>query len=166
VWQGEAGGGRAFVSDLFGAGSAMFLGTYTPRLDDKGRLILPAKFRGALAPGLVMTRGQERCLFLLPLEEFRRMHDQIRQAPVTSKQARDYLRVFLSGASDELPDKQGRISIPPALRTYAGLDRDVAVIGAGTRVEIWDLASWESYLAEQEAGYADTAEEVFPNGPF
>ena len=154
------------MSDLFGAGSAMFLGTYTPRLDDKGRLILPAKFRGQLAPGLVMTRGQERCLFLLPLEEFRRMHDQIRQAPVTSKQARDYLRVFLSGASDELPDKQGRISIPPALRTYAGLDRDVAVIGAGTRVEIWDLASWESYLAEQESGYADTAEEVFPNGPF
>jgi MraZ protein len=154
------------MSDLFGGGSAMFLGTYTPRLDDKGRLILPAKFRSQLAPGLVMTRGQERCLFLLPLEEFRRMHDQIRQAPVTSKQARDYLRVFLSGASDELPDKQGRISIPPALRTYAGLDRDVAVIGAGTRVEIWDLAAWEAYLAEQESGYADTAEEVFPNGPF
>jgi MraZ protein len=154
------------MSDLFGTGSAMFLGTYTPRLDDKGRLILPAKFRSQLAPGLVMTRGQERCLFLLPLEEFRRMHDQIRQAPVTSKQARDYLRVFLSGASDELPDKQGRISIPPALRTYAGLDRDVAVIGAGTRVEIWDLAAWETYLAEQESGYADTAEEVFPNGPF
>ncbi len=154
------------MSDLFGGGSAMFLGTYTPRLDDKGRLILPAKFRSQLAPGLVMTRGQERCLFLLPLEEFRRMHDQIRQAPVTSKQARDYLRVFLSGASDELPDKQGRISIPPVLRTYAGLDRDVAVIGAGTRVEIWDLPSWESYLAEQESGYADTAEEVFPDGPF
>jgi MraZ protein len=154
------------MSDLLGAGSAMFLGTYTPRLDDKGRLILPAKFRGQLAPGLVMTRGQERCLFLLPLDEFRRMHDQIRQAPVTSKQARDYLRVFLSGASDELPDKQGRISIPPALRTYAGLDRDVAVIGAGTRVEIWDLAAWEAYLAEQESGYADTAEEVFPHGPF
>ena len=119
---------------------APFLGTYTPRLDEKGRLILPAKFRGQLAPGLVMTRGQERCLFLLPMEEFRRMHDQLRQAPVTSRQARDYLRVFLSGASDELPDKQGRISIPPMLRKYAGLDRDVAVIGAGTRVEIWDLA--------------------------
>jgi len=154
------------MSDLFGGGHAMFLGTYTPRLDDKGRLILPAKFRGQLAPGLVMTRGQERCLFLLPLDEFRRMHDKIRQAPVTSKQARDYLRVFLSGASDEVPDKQGRISIPAPLRTYAGLDRDVAVIGAGTRVEIWDLAAWETYLAEQEVGYADTAEEVFPNGPF
>ncbi|GEA88259.1 division/cell wall cluster transcriptional repressor MraZ [Cellulomonas cellasea] len=154
-------------SSLSGFGSyAPFLGTYTPRLDDKGRLILPAKFRAQLAPGLVMTRGQERCLFLLPMDEFRRMHEQIRQAPVTSKQARDYLRVFLSGASDEMPDKQGRISIPPMLRTYAGLDREVAVIGAGTRVEIWDLAAWETYLAEQEAGYAETAEEVFPHGPF
>ncbi|MFE4464150.1 division/cell wall cluster transcriptional repressor MraZ [Oerskovia sp. NPDC056781] len=140
----------------------MLLGTYTPRLDDKGRLILPAKFRGQLASGLVMTRGQERCLFLLPMDEFRRMYDQIRQAPVTSKQARDYLRVFLSGASDEIPDKQGRISIPAALRTYAGLDRDVAVIGAGTRVEIWDATAWEAYLADQEAEYAATAEEVLP----
>ncbi|QTE30651.1 division/cell wall cluster transcriptional repressor MraZ [Pengzhenrongella sicca] len=154
------------MSDLFGGGHAVFLGTYTPRLDDKGRLILPAKFRGQLAGGLVMTRGQEHCLFLLPIEEFRRMHDEIRQAPVTSKQARDYLRVFLSGASDEVPDKQGRISIPPILRTYAGLDREVAVIGAGSRVEIWDLAAWETYLADQEEGYADTAQEVLPHGPF
>ena len=110
-----------------------------------------------------MTRGQERCLFLLPMDEFRRMYEQIRQAPVTSKQARDYLRVFLSGASDEMPDKQGRISIPANLREYAGLGRDVAVIGAGTRVEIWDAPSWDAYLAEQEAGYADTAEEILPN---
>jgi len=153
------------TSGLFGS-SAPFLGTYTPRLDDKGRLILPAKFRGQLSTGLVMTRGQERCLFLLPMDEFRRYHGQLAQAPVTSKQARDYLRVFLSGASDELPDKQGRISIPPVLRKYAGLDRDVAVIGAGTRVEIWDLQAWETYLEEQESGYADTTEEVFPNGPF
>ena len=141
----------------------MFLGTYTPKLDEKGRLILPAKFRSRLAPGLVMTRGQERCLFLLPMDEFRRMYDQIRQAPVTSKQARDYLRVFLSGASDEIPDKQGRVSIPAPLRAYAGLDRDVAVIGAGTRVEIWDAQAWETYLAEQESAYSDTAEEVFPD---
>lgn len=139
-----------------------FLGTYTPRLDDKGRLILPAKFRAQLASGLVVTRGQERCLFVFPVDEFRRMHDQIRQAPVTSKQARDYLRVFLSGAHDEVPDKQGRLSIPAALRSYAGLDRDVAVIGAGTRVEIWDATAWETYLEEQVSHYAETAEEVFP----
>jgi MraZ protein len=150
-----------------GFGSTLpFLGTYTPRLDDKGRLILPAKFRPALAGGLVMTKGQERCLFVMPVDEFRRMHDGLRQAPVTHKQARDYLRVFLSGASDELPDRQGRISVPPMLRRYAGLDRDVAVIGAGSRVEIWDLTAWETYLEAQEPGYADTAEEVFPHGPF
>ena len=147
-------------------GAAVFLGTHLPRLDDKGRLILPAKFRDQLAAGLVVTRGQERCLFVYPLQEFERIHEQLRQAPSTSKSARDYLRVLLSGASDETPDKQGRVTIPPALREYASLDRDVAVIGAGTRVEIWDLAAWETYLAEQESGYADTAEEVFPNGPF
>jgi MraZ protein len=140
----------------------MFLGTYTPRLDDKGRLILPAKFREQLEAGVVVTRGQERCLYVFPLAEFERLAGQLRQAPVTSKQARDYLRVFLSGASDESVDKQGRVTIPPTLRGYAGLDRDVAVIGAGERVEIWDAAAWESYLAEQEPAFAEQAEEVVP----
>lgn len=148
--------------ESFGGVPSLLLGTFTPRLDDKGRLILPAKFRPQLSPGLVLTRGQERCLFLLPMDEFRRMYEQIREAPVSDKRARDYLRVFLSGASDEVPDKQGRISVPQVLREYAGLDRDVAVIGAGTRVEIWDLVAWQTYLAAQEASYAETAEEVVP----
>lgn len=141
---------------------APFLGTHTPRLDEKGRLILPAKFRAAFAPGLVMTRGQERCLYLLPLDEFRRMHERLSTAPITNKQARDYLRVFLSGANDEQPDRQGRISIPPMLRTYAGLDRDCAVIGANTRLEIWDATAWETYLSEQEPQFSDLSEEVLP----
>lgn len=147
-------------------GTGLLLGTYTPKLDEKGRLILPAKLRPRLAPGLVMTRGQERCIFLMPMDEFGRMYEQVRQAPVTSRQARDYLRVLLSGASDEVPDKQGRVSIPPVLRAYAGLDRDVAVIGAGTRVEVWDLAAWESYLAEQESAYSETAEQILPELAF
>jgi MraZ protein len=147
-------------------GTGLLLGTYTPRLDEKGRLILPAKFRARLAPGLVMTRGQERCLFLLPMDEFNRMYEQVRQAPVTSRQARDYLRVFLSGASDEVPDKQGRVVIPAALREYAGLDRDVAVIGAGSRVEVWDSRAWETYLADQESSYSEVAEEIFPDLQF
>lgn len=151
-------------SSLMGTG--LLLGTYTPKLDEKGRLILPAKFRARLAPGLVMTRGQERCLFLLPMDEFGRMYEQVRQAPVTSRQARDYLRVLLSGASDEVPDKQGRVSIPPVLREYAGLDRDVAVIGAGTRVEVWDRTAWDSYLAAQESTYSETAEQIFPELAF
>jgi MraZ protein len=90
------------------------------------------------------------------------MSDKIRQAPVTSKQARDYMRVFLSGASAETPDKQHRVTIPATLRSYAGLGRDLAVIGAGSRVEIWDAEAWQSYLDEQEAAFAETAEEVIP----
>lgn len=140
----------------------MFLGTHSPRLDDKGRLILPARFRDQLAGGLVVTRGQERCLYVFPAREFERIHEQLRQAPVTSKQARDYLRVLLSGASDEVPDKQGRVTLPTALRSYAGLTRDCAVIGAGSRVEVWDAGAWERYLAEQETAFSDTAEEVVP----
>lgn len=140
----------------------MFLGTHAPRLDDKGRLFLPAKFREQLAEGLVITKGQERCLYVFPMEEFARLTDQMRQAPVTSKAARDYMRVFLSGASDETPDKQGRVTIPPALRDYAALDRDCVVIGAGSRVEIWDSTAWESYLGEQEQAFSDLSEEVLP----
>ena len=90
----------------------MFLGTHNPRLDDKGRLFLPAKFRDRLADGLVVTRGQERCLYVFPMDEFVRLAGQMQQAPTTSKAARDYMRVFLSGASDEVPDKQGRVTIP------------------------------------------------------
>ncbi|MDP9398106.1 MAG: division/cell wall cluster transcriptional repressor MraZ [Actinomycetota bacterium] len=140
----------------------MFLGTYTPRLDEKGRLILPAKYRGALAEGLVITKGQERCLYVWPVDEFARVTEQMRTAPVTSKAARDYMRVFFAGASDEVPDGQGRITIPPALREYAGLTRDCVVIGASTRVEIWDAAAWETYLAAQEQAFADLSEEVLP----
>jgi MraZ protein len=140
----------------------MFLGTYAPKLDDKGRIILPAKFRGELSTGVVMTRGQEHCIYVFSTREFEELHEKIRQAPVTSKQARDYLRVFLSGASAETPDSQNRITIPANLRSYAGLDRELTVIGAGSRVEIWDSEAWEIYLAEQEASFANTEEEVIP----
>lgn len=140
----------------------MFLGTYTPRLDEKGRLILPAKYRDELADGLVLTRGQERCIYVFSEQEFANVHQQMRQAPLTSRQARDYIRVFLSGASDETPDKQGRITIPAALREYAGLDREVTVIGAGDRAEIWDTAAWNSYLEQKEAEFSSTDEDAIP----
>lgn len=140
----------------------MFLGTYEPRLDDKGRLILPAKYREQLQGGLVMTRGQEHCLFVFPYAEFEAMQAQLRQAPLTSKEARSYLRVFLSGAVDEVPDKQGRITIPANLRTYAGLNRELSVIGTGNRIEIWDQEAWTHYLDEQESAFADREDEVIP----
>jgi MraZ protein len=140
----------------------LFLGTHTPRLDEKGRLFLPAKYRDRLAGGLVVTRGQERCLFIFPMDEFVKVSEQMRQAPTTSRAARDYMRVFLSGASDEVPDKQGRFTIPANLRQYAGLDREITVIGAGSRLEVWDSAAWTSYLEETEQSFADTEEEVVP----
>jgi MraZ protein len=140
----------------------MFLGTYAPKLDEKGRIILPAKFRDELSTGVVMTRGQEHCIYVFSTRDFEDVHDKIRQAPVTSKQARDYQRVFLSGASSETPDKQNRVTIPANLRAYAGLDRDLTVIGVGSRVEIWDSEAWDTYLTEQETSFANTTEEVIP----
>ncbi len=140
----------------------MFLGTHTPRLDDKGRLFLPAKFRDRLAGGLVMTRGQERCLYVFPMDEFAKLTQKFQEAPTSSKAARDYMRVFLSGASDEIPDKQGRVTVPAALRQYAGLDRECTVIGAGSRVEVWDTTAWNDYLQSTEQAFADQSEEVIP----
>ena len=140
----------------------MFLGTHTPRLDDKGRLFLPAKFRERLASGVVLTRGQERCLYVYPMDEFLRVAETMSVAPVTSKAVRDYLRVFLSGASDEIPDRQGRVTVPATLREYAGLTRECTVIGAGSRVELWDTTAWNTYLASTEQAFADQSEEVIP----
>lgn len=140
----------------------MFLGTHAPRLDEKGRLFLPAKYREELAGGVVITKGQERCLYVFPHAEFGRITEALRTAPVTAKAVRDYSRVFFASASDEVPDKQGRITVPPALRAYAGLQKDCVVIGANTRLEIWDSQAWESYLSDQEDSFADAAEEVLP----
>jgi MraZ protein len=140
----------------------VFLGTHQPRLDEKGRLFLPAKYREELAGGVVITKGQDRCLFVWPREEFSRITEKLRNAPVTDKASRDYSRVLFSGASDELPDRQGRITVPAGLRAYAGLQRDCVVIGANTRLEIWDSQSWETYLATQEDAFSGASQEVFP----
>ena len=140
----------------------MFLGTHEPKLDEKGRLILPAKFREELSSGLVITKGQERCLYVFPQSEFETITETLRQAPVTQKAARDYSRVMFAGAHDEIPDRQGRVTIPQSLREYASLEKECVVIGANTRVEIWDSKAWTSYLADREKNFADVSEEVFP----
>jgi len=116
----------------------MFLGTHEPKLDEKGRLILPARFRDELSEGLVITKGQERCLYVFTAAEFALITERLRQAPVTQKNSRDYLRVMFAGAHDEVPDNQGRVTIPAGLRTYATLEKNCVVIGANTRLEIWD----------------------------
>ena len=140
----------------------MFLGTHTPRLDEKGRLFLPAKYREELAGGLVITKGQERCLYVFPTAEFERIAEALRTAPTTAKAVRDSSRVFFASASDGAPDRQGRVTIPQPLRDYAALQRDCVVIGANTRLEIWDAAAWETYLQEQEDAFSDASEEVLP----
>jgi len=140
----------------------MLLGTHTPKLDEKGRLILPAKFRSELEDGVVITRGQERCLYVFSAKEFQEVHEKIRQAPVTSEEARRYLRVFLSGATDESPDKQGRVLLPQLLRDYAALTKELVIIGVGSRAEIWDAKAWESYLKNNEESFSQQAQEVIP----
>jgi MraZ protein len=140
----------------------MFFGTYTPKLDEKGRLFLPAKFRDQLSGGLMVTRGQERCLYVWPQAEIERVTERLREAPVSNKATRDYIRMFSSGASDDAPDKQGRITVPPQLREWASLSKDVVVIGAMNRLEIWDETAWNAYSEEQEDAFAELSEEVFP----
>lgn len=140
----------------------MFLGTHTPRLDEKGRIFLPAKFRDELAGGLVITRQQDRCLAIYPTATFVDLTQVISAAPSSVKQVRDVQRMLAAGASDETPDKQGRITIPQPLRAYAGLDKDVVVVGAINRVEIWDTARWDEYSTAQEQVFAEMNEEVFP----
>lgn len=141
---------------------AVFLGTHTPKLDDKGRLFLPARFREELAEGVVITKGQERCLYVFKAPDFAVQADLLKQAPITAQKARDYARVFFSSAFDDVPDKQGRITVPAALRTYAGLTKDCTVIGMHTRLEIWDSAAWLTYEADKEQAFAEQAEEILP----
>lgn len=140
----------------------MFLGTHEPRLDDKGRLVLPAKFRDPLSPGVVITKGQDRSLIIWPAAEFAVYAERLREASRNDAKVRSYLRVFFSSAFDEQPDKQGRITIPVTLRDYAQLDRDLVVIGADTTIEVWDPKGWRDYLSEAEPKFTHTQEEVAP----
>lgn len=140
----------------------MFLGTHAPKLDEKGRLVLPAKFRDELAVGVVMTKGQDRSLVIWPAAEFASYADRVREASRSDARARAYSRVLFSGAADEVPDKQGRVTIPAALREYAGLDRECVVVGNHATVELWEPEAWARYLSTQEPEFADLSAEVVP----
>ena len=113
----------------------------------------------------MITKGQERCLYVFPTDEFARLTESLRSAPVTAKAVRDYSRILFAGASDQLCDKQGRVTIAPKLRAYAGLNRECVIIGANTRLEIWDRRAWSDYEAEQEQAFARLSEEVLPGVP-
>src|SRR5437588_3298736 len=143
-----------------GGGSRMFLGTHKPRLDDKGRLTLPAKFRDALAGGLMVTKGQDHCLYVFPQNEFEEMARKVAAAALTSEAVRAYQRYLFAGTDEQRRDGQGRIEIAPELRRYAGLTKDCVVMGAITRLEIWDAQAWQSYLDEHEDSYSQARDEV------
>ena len=143
----------------------MFLGTYAPRLDDKGRLILPARFRDDLQGGLVITKGQERCLSVWTPAGFKQLSESSGRISSTDAAGRAYLRILFSAAADEIPDKQGRVTIPPRLREYANLSRDCAVIGAMDHVEIWEATAWAAYEAAQEEAFARLSGDLPPAVP-
>ena len=136
-----------------------FMGTYTPKLDDKGRLFLPAKFRDRLAEGLVVTQGQENCLVVWPTDVFMEEAQRARSTPLTVKSAREYARILFAGADEGALDKQGRIGIPANLREYAGLDKEVVVIGVMDRIEIWDPARWAEYSTGAQQKFAELDEQ-------
>lgn len=136
-----------------------FMGTYTPKLDDKGRLFLPAKFRDGLSEGLVVTQGQENCLVVWPHGVFMEEARRAQSTPMTVRGARDYARVLFAGADESALDKQGRIGIQASLRDYAGLERDVVVIGVMDRIEIWNPDRWREYSAGAQAKFAELDEQ-------
>lgn len=137
----------------------MFAGTYTPKIDDKGRLFLPARFREAMQEGLVITRGQDRCLEARTQADFDRFASRLRDT--TDARMRGYNRMLFALLSPQVPDKQGRISLTPQLRQYAALGKECVVIGVSNKIEIWNPDNWASYTEAQEEAFANLSEELF-----
>ena len=137
----------------------VFTGTYNPKLDDKGRLFLPAKFRDDLREGLVITRGQDRALEVRTAADFEKYRERLRDT--TDARMRGYMRMVFALASEQSPDKQGRVSLSPELREYAGLQKDCVVIGVSNKIEIWEPKAWGDYTAAQEEAFANLTEELF-----
>lgn len=132
----------------------MFLGTYTPKLDDKGRLTLPAKFREELAGGLMVTKGQDHSLAVYPRDEFAERAKKAAAVSRTNPEARAFIRNLAASADEQRPDGNGRITLSAAHREYAGLSKDCVVIGSVDFLEIWDAESWSEYQANTEAAFS------------
>jgi MraZ protein len=132
----------------------MFLGSYEIKLDDKGRLLLPAKSRDVLENGTYITRGQDRCLFLFSNSQFKHYKEQIKEYAPPNIPAMAFDRVLFSSVINQNLDKQGRITVSQALREYAELKRNIAVVGLENRIEIWDSDNWNKYLKLYEDGFS------------
>ncbi|MFZ5752710.1 MAG: division/cell wall cluster transcriptional repressor MraZ [Bacillota bacterium] len=138
----------------------MFTGEYQHSIDEKGRLIMPAKLREALGDRFMTTKGLDGCLFVYPLTEWKLLEEKLKNLPFTNKDARAFARFFFAGATECEVDKQGRVLISANLREYAGLNKDVVIIGVGTRLEIWSKEAWEGYSSETEKSYEELAEKM------
>jgi len=138
----------------------MFLGEFVHSIDGKGRLTVPAKFRAALAAGMVVTRGLDRCLFVFPTAQWERRSKAISKMSLTQRDARAFSRFVFSGALDVVPDKQGRVLLPAYLREYAGVDGDAIIIGLHDRLEIWNPDRWRDVKLEAEENMELIAEKL------
>jgi len=136
----------------------MFLGEFIHAIDEKGRLTIPAKFRADLAAGLVVTRGIDRCLAIYPLEEWNRLAERVSALPLTDRRARAFRRLVFASAADAVPDRQGRLLIPPRLREYADLDSEVIVTGLNTYIEVWNTGGWAQERERVEGDDVDAEE--------
>ncbi len=139
---------------------SMFMGEYHCNLDDKGRLIIPAKLRNDLGNNFVVTRGLDNCLFIYPNGEWNNIISKYKELPNT-KDARNFMRFFLSGAATSDFDKQGRINIPSPLMSYADLKKECVIIGVNERIEIWDCEKWNNFIDENEDQLSDIADKLF-----
>jgi MraZ protein len=138
----------------------MFMGEYQHTIDEKGRLIIPAKFREALGPSFILTRGLDNCLFVYPKEEWAILEQKLKSLPLMKSDARAFTRFFFSGATECELDKQGRVNIPGNLHEYAKLEKDCVVLGVSNRVEIWSKAVWSRYFEQSEASFNEIAEKL------
>ena len=125
----------------------MLLGEYNHSVDAKGRVIVPAKFRDDLGINFIVTKGFDSSLFVFSKQEWMKFEEKVRALPMTNPNARSFSRFFLAGATEVELDKQGRINLPQNLLDYAGITKDVTVIGVSSRVEIWDKTKWETYTS-------------------
>ena len=138
----------------------MFLGEYVHSIDEKSRLAIPARFRQALAQGLYVTKGVDRCLYVLTPDGWNRLAERIAALPSMQSSVRQLQRHFFAGAIHVVPDKLGRIVIPQPLREYAGLEGDVVVAGVHNRIELWSRATWNDERARADEQTATLAEQM------
>ncbi len=138
----------------------MFMGEYQHSIDDKGRIIIPAKFREQLGDHFIVTRGLDNCLFVYPMSEWGILEQKLKSLPMMKSDARAFSRFFFSGATECELDKQGRVNLPNTLCDYAKLDKDCIVLGVSNRVEIWSRQIWEGYFKQSEETFNDIAEKL------